>query len=306
MTAPQPTDRSGISRRALLRGGGVLGLSTLSSSWLRPAPALAATASNLHRAAQPRLASADHLVANYLPSQPTGWPPLGLAQARNRVGVTLGGHVASMPFTFQGNPYEITLLAFGQPGNAPDPVYEPEPLDPTIDFKRTLQKAYGAHYSFRYRGGFTGRSQINVQSYSVLAIEPTATHPPLSYGGDVFIVYQPDPTSTDPPITDDLQWIQITHSLGRSSVDGVGRANPYYFGGGLTSVYGKQACSFYDAPETGIALKRPTTRPTTLEDQRMFETFLAHDTGRKDHAGKGIIEIYGGIKWGWQVAPAQS
>ena len=38
----------------------------------------------------------------------------------------------------------------------------------------------------------------------------------------------------------------------------------------------------------------------------MFETFLAPDTGRKDHAGKGIVDIYGGIKWGWQVAPAQS
>jgi hypothetical protein len=303
MTASQSPEGPRISRRSLLQGAGALGLSAAGSTWLRPARALAATATNPHSAAQPRLASAGHLVANYMPSQPTGWPPLGLARPRNGVGVTLGGHVASMPFTFQGNPYEISLLAFGQPGNAPDPVYEGEPSDPTIAFKRTLQKAWGAHYSFRYRGGFTGRSKVSVQSYSVLAIEPTATQPHLSYGGDLFIAYEPDPTSTDPPITDDLQWIQITHSLGRTFVDGdvLGRANPFNFGSGLTSVDGKQACSFYDGPEEAIAVKRPTT----LEDQRMFETFLAKDTGRKDHAGKGIVDIYGGIKWGWQVQPVQ-
>jgi hypothetical protein len=78
--------------------------------------------------------------------------------------------------------------------------------------------------------------------------------------------------------------------------------------GGLTSVYGKRACSFYDAPEKGIAGKGPTTGkgPITIENQEMFETFLVRDTGRKDHAGKRIIDIYGGIKWGWQVQAAQS
>jgi hypothetical protein len=38
----------------------------------------------------------------------------------------------------------------------------------------------------------------------------------------------------------------------------------------------------------------------------MFGTLLVRDTGRKDHAGKRIIAIYGGIKWGWQVQAAQS
>ena len=38
----------------------------------------------------------------------------------------------------------------------------------------------------------------------------------------------------------------------------------------------------------------------------MFETFLVHGTGRKDRTGKGIIDIHGGVKWGWQVQPAQS
>ena len=30
------------------------------------------------------------------------------------------------------------------------------------------------------------------------------------------------------------------------------------------------------------------------------------NTGRKDHAGKGIIGIHGGIKWGWHVQAGQS
>jgi hypothetical protein len=38
----------------------------------------------------------------------------------------------------------------------------------------------------------------------------------------------------------------------------------------------------------------------------MSESFLVLDTGRKARAGKGIIDIYGGIKWGWQVQATQS
>ena len=166
MTAPDSPAGRRISRRALLQGAGALGLSAAGSVWLGPARALAATATDRHRTAQPRPASVDHLVIDYLPSQPTGWG-----------GVTIGGHITFVPFSFQGNPHEISLLAFGQPGNAPDPVYEPEPSDPTIDFKRTLQEAWGAHYLFRYRGGFRGRSKITAQSYNVLAREPTTTDP---------------------------------------------------------------------------------------------------------------------------------
>lgn len=35
-------------------------------------------------------------------------------------------------------------------------------------------------------------------------------------------------------------------------------------------------------------------------------SFLAHDTGCNKHAGNGIIDIYGGTKWGWRVQVAQS
>jgi hypothetical protein len=38
----------------------------------------------------------------------------------------------------------------------------------------------------------------------------------------------------------------------------------------------------------------------------MSETFLAQTAGRKNRAAKGIIDIYGCIKCGWHVQPAQS
>jgi hypothetical protein len=303
MTASSSPDAPRISRRALFQGAGALGLSAAGSTWLRPGSALAATTTGRHSPAQPPLRSACHLVTDYRPSQPTGWPPQQ-QRTRNGVGVTIGGHVASVPFTFQGTPYEISLLAFGQPGNAPNPVYEPEPADPTIDFKGTLQKAWGAYYSFRYTGGFSGRTAISVQSYSVVVTEPTATQ--LNYGSDLFLVYEPDPASSDPPITADLRWIEVTHTAGKSSTEFAQRANPYYFPGGLTSVYGKPACSFYGGGAGGISTKAPTTgKGPTLSAPVMLESFLVLDTERKDQAGKGIIDIYGGVKWGWQVQPVQ-
>jgi hypothetical protein len=262
MSASGSPDGPRISRRRLLEGAGALGLSAASSTWLRPVPALAATANNHHSAAQPRQASASkHLMADYRSSQPTGWPPE--QHARNGVGVTIGGHVASAPFTIQDTSYEISLLAFGQPGNAPNPLYENEPSDPTIDFKGTLQKAWGAYYSFNYTGGFTGDTAISARSYSVKAIRQTATQ--VSFGCDLFLVYEPDPASSDPPITADLRWIEVTHTGGRSSTEFAQRACPYYFPGGLTSVYGKPACSFYGAPGGGIGAPTTGKGPTTAK-----------------------------------------
>jgi hypothetical protein len=292
--ASEPSDRLPTSRRTLLRGTAVLGLSAASSLWARPAAAPAAPAASL--------LSASHLVTDYRPSQPTGWPP-EQGRVRGGAGVTIGGHVATVPFTIQDTPYEISLLAFGQTASAPDPVYEPEPADPTIDFKATLEKAWGAYYSFRYLGGFSGRSAISVQSYNVEVIEQTATR--LSYGADLFLVYEHDPSSSDPPISADLRWIEVSNSGGTSYTEFAQRANPYYFPGGLTSVYGKQAVSFYSAPEGGFAGSGSGTGSPALSAVSMAESFLVHDTGRKDHAGKGVIDIYGGVKWGWQVQPTQ-
>lgn len=305
MSASGPADEPRIARRALLHGAGALGLAAAGTPLLRPATALAAPA---HSAAPPLLRPAGHLVTDYRPSQPTGWPP-EQGNLRNGVGVTIGGHVGSVRFTLRDTPYEVSLLPFGQKTKAPDPVYEPEPSDPTIDFKNTLEKAWGAWYSFRYRGGFSGRTAISVQSYGVKVTEPTATRKQLTYGSDLFMVYEPDPSSSDPPITADLRWIEVSNAVGKSSTEFRQRACPYYFPGGLTSVYGKQACSFYGAPTGGIAEgkgKGNGKDSPALSAPSMAESFLVHDTGRKDHAGKGIIDIYGGVKWGLQLKPVHS
>jgi hypothetical protein len=303
MSASESPDAPRISRRALL-GAGALGLAAAGSPWLRPAGALAAPATGIHSTAQPPLLSPEHLALDYMPSQPTGWPPE--MQVRDGVGVTIGGHVPSLPFSVRGTSYEVSLLAFGQQGNAPDPVYEPEPADPTIDFKATLQRAWGAYYSFRYLGGLVGDSAISAQSYSVMVIEPTATHPQLTYGCDLFLVYEPDPASSDPPITADLRWIQVNYAEGKSGTEFRQRGNPFYFPGGFTSVYGTPACSFYSHPAGGISSGGPRTADgPAVSNQVLIESFLVLDTGRKDHTGKGIIEILGGIKWGYQVKAAQ-
>jgi hypothetical protein len=293
--------RAPIPRRALLHGAGALGLAVASSPWLSPARALAGPATGHHTAQAPL--SAGHLVTDYRPSQPTGWPPQ--QHVRDGVGVTIGGHVSSASFSVQDTTYEASLLAFGQTTSAPDPVYESEPSDPTIDFKGTLEKAWGAWYSFRYRGGFSGRTAISVQSYSVKVTKRTATSPQIMYGMDLFMVYEPDPYSGDPPVTADLRWIQVSNAGGKSSTEFHQRANPYYFPGGLTSVYGKLACSFYCAPVGGIALKAKGKSLAGFSSTSRAESFLVHDTRRTDHAGKGIIDIYGGVKWGWQLQPVQ-
>ena len=132
MTRPSSPSGPHISRRVLFHGAGALGLAAAGSTWLSPASALAAVTTRLHSAAPPPLQSAGHLVTDYRPSQPTGWPPQQ-GHLRNEVGVTIGGHVASAPFTIQDTPYEVSLVAFGQPGDAPDPVYEGEPSDPAVD-----------------------------------------------------------------------------------------------------------------------------------------------------------------------------
>ena len=31
------------------------------------------------------------------------------------------------------------------------------------------------------------------------------------------------------------------------------------------------------------------------------EMFLAQDTGKRNAAGKDIINIFAGVKWGWQI-----
>jgi hypothetical protein len=237
------------------------------------------------------------LVLDYQPSQITGWGDMA--------GFTLGGHVADYDFTYQDTAYRVSLMPFGQPGDSPDPVHEDVPADATINFQQTLAQTWGSYYSFRYLGG---QGAFSVQSYSVFANEPTPSHPAVGFGGDLYLVYQPG-CGRHPAIDDELRFIQVTcrNSGGAgsalvSAVDNNGRDNPFYGeGGGLISVKGNVSVSFYDRPMQAIASKVPVSlAPWSF----MAEVFLAQDTGVKDATGKDIVNLFGGVKWGWQIQSA--
>ncbi|HCT78869.1 MAG TPA: hypothetical protein DGT23_20380 [Micromonosporaceae bacterium] len=247
-----------VSRRSIIIGGtAALGLSALAS------PALAGPARN-------------HLVLDYRPQQPTGWP--------QAPGQAIGGHTIAKDFVYQGNPHRISLLG-------PDPAYADLPADPEVRFQEILESSWGAHYSFRYRGGFRSRSVFRVLTYGVFAEEPTQTSP-MRYGGGLHVTYEP--AGGDPPLSPNLQWIQVvnwrsSHGSIPSEVDSSWRANPFYPYGGHTSVNGTETVSFYDVPSKGIM------GPSALDDHLTAETFLVADRGN------GIVDIYGGVRWGWKI-----
>jgi len=242
---------------------------------------------------------ARHLVPDYRPSQPTGLPPLPGQSA----GTTLGGHVAARDFTYKERPYRIALLPVaGQAGDAPEPVYEETPVDPAVRFRQTLDAAWGAYYTFRYKGGFAGRDEFRVQSYGVMVQEPTADNPTTVVGGGMYVVYEPDLRRGDPPLGDTLHWIQVVTSLGplgRPPEVDAGLSNPFYPYGGLTPINGTEVFNYFDMPQIGV------DGVDLVDTQLLAETFLAQDTGRKDAAGREIVNIFGGIKFGWQVSEAQ-
>ncbi|MFL6075492.1 MAG: hypothetical protein ACJ73S_19050 [Mycobacteriales bacterium] len=217
-----------------------------------------------------------------------------------RTGATIGGHLSSKDFTFNGLPYRVELLPLGL-GGSTDPRYEDVPADPTVKFQQTLGDAFGAYYAFRYQGGFRGRDEFSVQSYSVFVQEPTDQAPVTSYGADLYVAYHPD--RDDPGTHHSLQWIQVVNWSGTSELDNAGRANPFYILGGLTSIYGEQIVNFDDIPQIGVGLGSggPGGGSVPLSDRFMAESFLVRDTGTRDAAGKDVVEIFGGFTWGWQV-----
>jgi hypothetical protein len=259
-----------------------------------PAPALATPAASARR----RAAGA-HLVLDYRPSQPTGWSP---GPGGRRTGATIGGHVTSKDFTFNGQPYRVELLPLG-PGGAADPVYEDVPADPTVKFQQTLADAFGAYYAFRYQGGFKGRDEFSVQSYSVFEQEPSDQAPMTTYGSDLYVVYRPDRADPSVHKSHSLQWIQVVNWSGTSSVDNADRANPFYIIGGLTSIYGEQVVNFDDIPQVGVGMGPggPGGSSAPLSDHFIAESFLVRDTGTRDATGKDVVEVFGGFAWGWQV-----
>jgi hypothetical protein len=277
------------SRRSVLRGGATAGLVAVA------APVLRAAAGSGRPAGSPA-GEHGHLVLGYRPSQQTGWG--------QQYTPTIGGHTTSADFTFQGTGYRISLLPSGQPGDTPDPVYEDFPADPAVSFRQTLAAAWGSYYSFRYLGGFRGRDELTAGSYSAFANQQSPDFPGLSYGADLYLTYTPD--AGDPPVRGLMYWIQVINWPGgtgsaASTVDNAGHANPYYApAGGLTSIDGDQVFSFYDVPQDTVL----TGQAATVPDRFTAEVFLAQDTGIKDATGKDIVNIFGGVKWGWQATTA--
>jgi hypothetical protein len=230
-----------------------------------------------------------HLVLDYRPSQWTGW----------EWGKTIGGHHSSQEFTLADRHYQIGLLAFGRPASSPNPVYESGPSDSAIAFKRTLEREFGAWYSFRYRGGLTGRNEFRVQCHSVFA-----TPRQMSFGAQLYLVYEPDANAGDPPAEAQLGWIQVAQWTGAGGpgsapyVDNTQCPNPFFISGGLTSILGTRVFNF-DNPVTAQLTQSPGDR--VLSARYLAEVFLARDTATRDAAGKDVIEIYAGLRYGWQL-----
>lgn len=274
------------SRRWLLRGGMAVGLSMMAGA------GLAARAQRPAAAAPYTLAATGRMILDYQPSQPTGWPA-GMGQT---VGVTVGGHVASSEFTYASAAYTVSLVPFGQTGASPNPVYEAVPADPDIAFQQTLDSAFAGYYTFRYVGGQPGWGQLSVQSYSTFVTEPSQTSPLLTVGAELYVVHIPGGHSS--PVTQgNLRWIQVVNNGQARFVDHSGSANPFYIAAGLTSVYGRPVVSFGDAPSVSAGPGATGALPPLWT----AETFLVEDTGVTDRSGKDILNVFGGLKYGWQI-----
>lgn len=260
---------------------------------------VAFAASDATRTHTPKKTASEALVTDYQPSQPTGWePPYTPA---------LGGHVPSRTLTYHRTSYRMALLGFGSSEKLPNPMYEPAPSDPQVAFTRTLTDEWGRYYTFEYHPGLPSGATFTVESYGVrigrhaITSGAHATVSGLTYGGDIYFVYHPGSSLPQPAINSDLQFIQVLYnSVGTGSstfVDSM-RHNPFYGeGGGLTSIDGNQTVNFDDF------IHQTTGARSVPRTEYRAETFLTQDTGTKNTAGKDIVNVYGGIKWGFELEP---
>ena len=181
------------------------------------------------------------------------------------------------------------------------PVYEAVPGDATVKFKHTLAKKWGPYYTFRYQGGLDRGCTFTVESYGAFhGKPPNPRQPGVTVGADLYAVYHPASSPSRPTVSSDPQFIQVVYfQIGTGHGDNLvntDRANPFYGeGGGLTSINGNQSVSFSDFVRQGF--DEEDSPPIFF----IAETFLSQDTRTKDASGKDIVNIFGGIKWGWQM-----
>lgn len=244
-------------------------------------------------------ARAQHMTLDYKASQATGYQSNG-----NPIN-TIGNNTSPLTFndgTKDGRTYKIGIIPFDKT-NPKSPVYEDKPTNATINYMNVLNKTFGADYSFNYGTSFDKTNEFSVQSYSVFASSGG------SIGEDMYIVYNPtgkDPTNVP---AGSLHWVQviqdnwnITGKAGDTEniVDSAANS-PFYdsdSAAGSTTINGKSVFNFYDRPtrnSPGLASYN-FAKPI----QWMAEDFLVYDTGKKS-GGKEVINVYGGIEYGWQV-----
>ncbi|WP_406284939.1 hypothetical protein [Embleya sp. NBC_00896] len=257
--------------------------------------------------------AAPSLALDYRPGRPHGWFDPGRP-------MTFGGHTGAEDFVVGDRSYRISLLPFDQPTDRPpNPVYAETPSDPALRFRETLAAAFGAHYTFRYLSRLPGRTRFSVQSYSVSTAEPSESEP-MRFGADLYVVYDCDPQPGGRRGTGTMRWIQVSSSVGHLGgpppqtgdpgqagndgaprVDGTGPGNPFYRFGGSTSVRGQRVGNFTYGVEVPYLPLPGEGDSGALSFLFTAETFLAQDTGHKDAAGREIVDIFGGIKYGWQL-----
>ncbi len=240
-------------------------------------------------------ARAQHMTLDYKPSQNTGHRYL-----------TLGNNTSPLTFndgTKDGRTYKISIIPFDGK-NPKSPVYEDSPANATIDYKNVLNKAFGAKDTFNYGTAFDKTNEFSVQSYSVGGSNGG------EIGEDMYIVY--NPTGSDPTNNPagSLHWIQVIWNNWADAakpgtvanmVDNGGAANPFYDSkgaAGSTTINGKPVFNFYDIPRRSSSAL--ATYNFAKPIQWMAEDFLVYDTGNKV-GGKEVINVYGGIEYGWQV-----
>jgi hypothetical protein len=232
------------------------------------------------------------LTLDYRPSQPHGW--LG---GDKPLGVTFGGHTATKDFTFGERHYRVSLLPL-------DPEYRATPTD---QFRQTLDAAFSTHYAFRFLGRPSGRGPFSVQSYTVSVTEATESSP-LFFGADLYVVHDTDPLGVT---RGTMRWLQVSRSVGtfggptepdeEARVDGMGPANPFYPTGGSVSINGTRVGNLSYLMEVPYGPLPGEQEPPVLDFQFAAEAFLARDTGTKDGTGREVVEVFGGVSYGWQV-----
>jgi hypothetical protein len=82
-------------------------------------------------------------------------------------------------------------------------------------------------------------------------------------------------------------------------VDNTECPNPFFISGGLISILGTRVFNF-DNPITAQLSQSPGDN-RVLSARYLAEVFLARDTATKDAAGKDVIEIFAGLKYGCQL-----